>query len=116
MNKIKPYIFVHFTVFIGSFNGIFMKLASKEPFLSFQFCLFYGLVILGAGLYALLWQQCIKHLPLNIAYANKSVNLIWMTLWGVLIFKEHISVSNIIGTVVVLAGVLLMTAGGEKNE
>lgn len=68
------------------------------------------------AVYAVLWQQILKKVPLNLAYANKAVTLVWGMVWGAVIFKEHISVSNIIGAVIVLAGVLLMVTGGEKKN
>ena len=116
MKKLKPFILLHFILFIYSFNGIFSKTAAGKPFLSFEFCLFYGLVIIGLGVYAILWQQVLKVIPLNIAYANKAVTLIWGMVWGALVFGESISVNNIIGAAIVLAGVLLMVTGGEKKD
>ncbi len=68
------------------------------------------------GVYAILWQQLIKKIPLNVAYANKAVTLVWGMVWGAVIFKEHISLANIIGAVVVLFGVILMVTGGEKKN
>lgn len=116
MKKFKPYFLLHLILFIYSLNGICSKVASGETFLSFRFCLFYGLAILGLGIYALLWQQVLKSIPLNIAYANKAITLIWGMLWGAFIFKETITINNIIGAVVVLFGVLLMTTGGVKQN
>lgn len=78
--------------------------------------MFYGFSLLILGVYAILWQQVIKKIPLNIAYANKAITLVWGMVWGAVIFKEHISIANLIGAAVVLAGVLLMVTGGEKNE
>ena len=68
------------------------------------------------AVYALLWQQVLKSIPLNIAYANKAVTLVWGMIWGAVVFKEQITITNIIGAVVVLAGVLLMVTGGEKKN
>ena len=116
MTKIKPYVILNIILLIYSFGGICSKTAASKDFLSFEFCLFYGLVILILGIYALLWQQIIKHIPLNTAYANKAVTLVWGMLWGMIIFKEQISLANIIGAAIVLIGVLLMVTGGEKHH
>lgn len=116
MKKFKPYLLLHMILLIYSLGGICSKTASGKKFLSLEFCLFYGLVIFILGVYALLWQQVIKKIPLNIAYTNKAITLVWGMVWGAVIFKEHISVSNIIGAVVVLAGVLPMVTGGEKKD
>ncbi|MBQ8172202.1 MAG: transporter [Oscillospiraceae bacterium] len=116
LKKIGPYLLLHLVLIISTIGGIFSKLASKQPFFSFEFCLFYGLLLLSLGVYAILWQQVLKLLPLNLAYANKGVTIIWGMLWGVLFFSESVSLSNIIGAAVVLGGVILMTWDGEKKH
>ncbi len=116
MKKIKPFIILHLILLMNSLGGICSKTAAGKPFLSFEFCLFYGIMLLILAVYALLWQQVLKMLPLNVAYANKSVAMIWGALWGVLFFNETITLSNIIGGVIVLAGVTLMVWDGEKKN
>lgn len=118
MKKLKPYILLHGILLMNSLGGVCSKTAASKPFLSFDFCLLYGLMILILGVYAVLWQQVLKMLPLNVAYANKAVAIIWSMVWGVMFFNEAITLTNIIGTVIVLAGVMLMVTGGgeEKNE
>lgn len=115
MKKIKPYIILHLILLFYSLGGIFSKAAAGKEFLSLEFCLFYGLVLLILGVYALLWQQVLKSVPLNVAYANRAVTLVWGMLWGAAVFRETISVSNVIGAAVVLAGVLLMITDGKKE-
>lgn len=116
MKRFKPYIILHIILLIYSLSGICSKTASGKEFLSFEFCLFYGLVIFIMGVYALLWQQVIKQIPLNVAYANKAITLVWGMTWGAIVFKEQITPTNIIGVAVVLAGVLLVVTGGEKKN
>lgn len=116
MKKLKPYLILNLILLFYSLGGICSKTASGKPFLSFEFILFYGLVLFILAVYALLWQQIIKKIPLNTAYANKAVTLVWGMVWGAVIFKEHISLANIIGAAIVLAGVLLMVTGGEKEK
>ena len=76
----------------------------------------YGLLLVSLAVYALLWQQVLKKLPLNLAYASKSVTLIWGMMWGALIFNETISVGNIIGALLILAGIILMVTGEKRND
>ncbi|MBD5116122.1 MAG: transporter [Ruminococcaceae bacterium] len=116
MKKIKPYLALHLILLIYSLSGICSKAASSKQFLSFEFVLFYGLTLFIMAAYALLWQQVLKSIPLNIAYANKAITLIWGMAWGSIVFKEQITISNIIGAVIVLIGVLLMVTGGEKKN
>lgn len=116
MKMLKPYLILNLILLFYSLSGICSKTASGKQFLSFEFILFYGLVLFILAVYAVLWQQVIKRIPLNIAYANKAVTLVWGMVWGAVVFKEHISLANIIGAVIVLAGVLLMVTGGEKKK
>lgn len=85
--KIKTYVLLHVLMLIFSLSPVCSKLAGQQPFLSFKFVLFYGLVILLLGIYALLWQQIIKRMPLTTAYANKAVTVVWGMVWGAVTFS-----------------------------
>ena len=99
---------------IYSLSGIFSKMAARQPFLSREYVLYYGGVLFILALYALGWQQVIKRLPLITAYASKAVTVIWGVVWGALVFKEHITVMNVIGAAVIIAGILLVVSEEEK--
>lgn len=116
MKKTVPFIVLHIIILIYSLSSICSKIASSKDFLSLEWILFYGLVLLSLGIYAILWQQVLKKVDLNVAYASKAVTLIWGILWGVVIFHETITWNNIVGAVIVLAGVILMVAGGDKKH
>lgn len=117
MKKLKPYIILHIILLIYSMGGIFSKTAASKEFLSLGFCFNYGMVILILGIYALLWQQVIKMLPLNVAYSNKAVTIVWGMLWGTVFFNEQITLCNIIGSLLVIAGVVIMVwDDGKKHE
>lgn len=116
MKKIKTLLFLHLIILIYSTCGIISKSAASQPFLSLNFFLMYGGMILIMGVYAVLWQQVLKKLQLNIAYANKAVSIIWGMLWGVLFFNETLSIQNIIGAAIVLCGVILMVADEDKKH
>ena len=73
-------------------------------------------MILVLGVYAVLWQQVLKKMQLNVAYANKAVAIIWGMLWGVLFFNETLSAQNVIGAALVLFGVVLMAADEDKKH
>lgn len=112
-SKLLTYIRLHFIIFLYSLGGICSKLAGQHEFFSFEFIFFYGLVLLDMAVYALLWQQILKKLPLNVAFPNKAVTLFWGMLWGAIFFQEQITVTNIIGAVIVLIGVILMVTSDE---
>lgn len=98
---------------VYSISSVCSKVASQHEFLSLKFIFWYGLVVLILGLYAVFWQQIIKHLPLTTAYANKAITVIWGILWGALFFKEAITWNMIVGAVVVIIGVVLVVLADE---
>lgn len=108
--SIKQVLLLQAVVLIYTTSGIFAKLASGEDFLSLGFILFYGAEICVLGIYALLWQQIIKRVDLSIAYANRAMALIWSMLWAFIFFHEQITLKNIIGVVIVVAGTMIVNS------
>ena len=115
-SKLKTLILLHGMLMIYSMSGICSKLAAGESFLSFRFCLFYGIIILLLGFYAIGWQQIIKRMPLSTAFANKAVTIIWGLVWGVLFFDERITVKKIIGILLVVIGIVIFAKSDEVTE
>jgi len=113
-NKImKNYILLYIGIFIYSLCNVMNKLASGYSFLSWKFCLFYGLGVLFLVVYAMLWQEILKHLLLTTAYANRSLVMILTMLWGGLLFHEQITLNMILGAVIILFGVNLVVKADE---
>ena len=100
--------------FIYSLASVFSKLASRNDFLSLPYllCLFVIVVILG--IYAILWQQVLKNIPLSIAMANKPIALVLSLVWAFFLFKEHLSIKIMAGIVLVLIGVAVIGLGAKK--
>ena len=55
------------------------------------------------GVYALGWQQVLRHIPLSAAYANKAVTVVWGCVWGLLLFREQLTPGKLAGGALVLA-------------
>lgn len=117
MKKTKTLLLLHLMLMIYSMSGICSKMASKQKFLSFKFCLFYGIIIILLGFYAIGWQQMIKRLPLTTAFANKAVTIVWGIIWGFLFFGEEITLGKIIGALMVVGGIVMYAlADGEQKD
>lgn len=95
-------------VVVYSVSTVMAKLAAKEELMSARGALFYLLYIGCLGVYALLWQQIIKRVDLSIAYANRCMNLLWSSLWALVLFGEKLSIANICGIILVLMGTFLV--------
>ena len=112
MEKMKRLFILHLNILLFSFTGIFSKLAANSVNKNGVFCIntliLAGLILLNCGMYALFWQQNLKRFDVNIAYAHSSVYNIWSLLWSVLIFSEKITIGNVLGTVLIIAGIWVM--------
>lgn len=112
--KVKSFLMLYSILFVYSVSSVLSKLASKQEFLSFKFIMLYGAVLCILVFYALAWQQVLKRLPLVTAYANKSITVILGLIWGILFFHETVSVTKILGILIIITGVYLVVTGEEK--
>ena len=103
----KGFSFLLIAYFIYSLTGIFTKNASISKFLSFRYLLFLFGAIFCLGLYAILWQQIIKKMPISDAYMFKGTTIIFTMLIAALIFGEAITITNIIGSIIIIGGITL---------
>ena len=113
-NNIIIWIVLHIMLALYSLGSVCSKIAANEEFLSFRFCLFYGLLLLILGVYAIGWQQIIKRMPLTAAYANKAISIVWACIYGVIFFDEKLTVGKIVGGAIVAAGVILFALSDNE--
>ncbi len=78
-----------------------------------------GLRVLGAVMfimcvYAILWQQVLKRIPLSVASANKSITIIWGILFGKIVFDEKIKLNMILGAAIILTGIFILLTEREE--
>lgn len=111
--KTRNLILLHLVLLLYSIGSICAKTASGYPFLSRGFILFYGSQLIILVVYALLWQQVLKRMPLTVAFANKAVTIIWGIIWGVLFFGEQVRPAMVIGAVMIMAGIILVVSDDE---
>ena len=117
-NKIKAadIILLEISVLVYSLSTVAANMASKHDFLSIGYIIFFGLDFVILGIYAVLWQQIIKKFQLSIAYANKSMTLLWSMLWNFLIFSQGITPGKVVGVLLVMAGVVVMNLLGGQEQ
>ena len=88
-------------------TSIFTKMASLQEILSWPYLLWIVGAIGVMVVYALLWQQVIKRMPLSKAYMFKGTSLIFILLFSALLFGEAITVKNLIGSASIIVGIVL---------
>lgn len=87
-----------------------MKVTSTYSQMSIKWVLGYTGVLLLFFVYALLWQQILKKVTLVTAYAFKGTCIIFTLLFSMIIFGEVITWNNIIGSLAIISGIILMFA------
>ena len=88
--------------------GICTKMASMQPTGSWPYLLWFGGAVAIIGIYALLWQQVLRKIELSTAYMFKGTTLIFTMLIAALLFGEIITLPNIIGSVIIIIGIVLL--------
>jgi len=107
--KYLAYLFVlQLFILLYSTTAIVAKLASREQFLSRDYVLFYLLMVAILAVYAIGWQQLIKHVDLSVTFANKGIGVFWTMLCANMILGETITWNNIVGGVLVFCGIIVI--------
>lgn len=111
----RAMVALHAILLLYSFSGIASKTAAQQPFMSLPFIFWYGVMVAILGVYAIVWQQVIKRVPLTTAYANKAVTIVWGLVWGAVIFHESITPLKLLGAAIVLAGVIFFVRADAED-
>ena len=115
IDKWKTFAALHLLLMTYSVGDILSKLAAEQEFMSVRFCLYYVGIIAILGIYAVGWQQIIKRMPLTTAFSNKAITVVWGIIWGVLFFRESITIGKIVGAILVIIGVVVF-AFSDKEQ
>lgn len=105
-SSIKWILNLQLSVIVLSLAGVFSKLASNYSVITWEFLIFFTIVVFLLGIYALLWQQIIKRYELTVAYVNKSLVIIWTFIWAWAFFGETITWNNIFGAILIIIGIV----------
>lgn len=114
--NVKRYVLLNILLMVYSLSGVCSKFAAGEEMMSFRFIVLYGAIIMLLGIYAIFWQQIIKNMPLTAAYANRAITVFWGMLWGLLIFKEKITLGKAFGAVLVVGGIILFALSDKEEQ
>ena len=115
-SKTRAFLALQLLLLCYALSTVMQKLAAQQEFMSLRFLLCAAGMFLFLGVYALGWQQVLKRLPLTVAYAtSKAVVFLWMLVFGALLFHERVSVRQLLGCALLMAGVVLF-ALAEKED
>lgn len=88
-------------------QSIFTKLASGCEPLSWGYVAYICCSIAVLGVYAIIWQQIIKRVPISDAYMFKGSVIIFVLIISAVLFGEQISTRNVIGAAMIIAGIAI---------
>lgn len=108
--SVKNIILLQTVIVIYTLSTVAAKYASGSQGMTKNFLLFLGLDVFLLGIYAILWQQMIKKIDLSVAYINRAMAIGWSMIWAVLIFKEQITINNILGVIIVAIGTMIVNS------
>lgn len=103
------YLFLICVNFIYACTSICTKMASRQNLLSWPYMFWIAGAIGVMGVYALLWQQVIMRMPISVAYMFKGTSLVFVLLFSVLFFGEVITINNLVGSVIIIVGIVLFS-------
>ncbi|MBO6218699.1 MAG: EamA family transporter [Treponema sp.] len=107
---------MHASFLVYTLYPLLGKFATRYEMLSFQFVALYCVVFCVLFVYAILWQQVLKKIPLTTAIANKSITIVWGMIFGLLIFMEPVSIKMIVGAALILSGIFILSTEKMENE
>ena len=116
---LKNIILLQAIIIIYTVSSVMAKFASANKETPIKFFLFLGLEFAILAVYAVLWQQMIKRFDLSVAYANRSMAILWSMIWAVIFFHDKITLRNVLGVLLVLLGTIVVNmdaAGGEQHD
>ena len=100
-------------ILLYSLVSVLSKVASEhlKVYGLFSYQLIFIISIMGSLLviYAFFWQKILKKFDLSIAYVNKGMLLFWSLLWSVLLFSEEITLWNILVTIIIILGIVVVS-------
>lgn len=114
--NIKSVILLEVAFFIYSLSSLFSKTALYNNPTIIHIIFFYGLSLMMLGIYAIIWQQVLKRMELTVAFSNKGITIIWGLIFGTVFFKEQVTIGMIIGSMIVIAGIVFMMSEKENTN
>lgn len=110
-NNALKYLLLYGSFLIYSVSAICSKVAAGQDRIV-GVIIFLGLEVFCLAIYALLWQQTLKNFTLVTAMASKGIVVIFNLAWSVFLFREEVTVYNIIGAMVIIAGIWMVSSDG----
>lgn len=108
------YLILHFLFIIYACNTVLGRMAAPYTWDDWHRYAYLGGVLFLLGIYAIGWQIILKKFTLGVAYANRSMVVIWGILLAWLCLDEPLSRTLLLGAGFIVSGILLVSS--EEKE
>ena len=112
---LKNILLLQAIIIIYTISSVMAKFASASAEAPLRMLVFLGLEFMILAIYAVLWQQMIKRFDLSVAYANRSMAILWSMIWAVIFFHDEITLRNILGVLIVLMGTVIVNLDAREE-
>lgn len=117
---IKGYFFIAIFLLVNTANQIMFKTVALGPGGSNYFTLVFEPLFYLCGILfvaqAAAWLAVLRRLSLSHAYPFTSMTVITLLVSGAIFFGESISLGNLFGAVLIMAGVVVIAGGNNEVE
>ena len=117
-NKRNVYMLAILAIVFESLSSSVLKFSKDYAFLSPMYLFWFAVAVGIMGLYAIAWQLLLERVPLTTAYLRKGLTYVLIFVWARLFFHEEISVKQMIGMAIIIAGMIvsMWEPAGEDKE
>lgn len=113
---LKNILLLQAIIIIYTISSVMAKMTSANGEDPFRMLMFLALEFMILAVYAVLWQQMIKRFELSVAYANRSMAILWSMIWAVIFFHDKITFRNVLGVLIVLLGTVIVNLDAREEE
>lgn len=107
--RVNDYLLLYGGFVIYSLVSVLAKQAAAQDNLLWASIYMIG-EIFTLGIYAVIWQQVLKIFPLMVAMSSKGITVVLSLIWSICLFREEITIFNIIGAAVIVFGIWMVSS------
>lgn len=108
-----PYVLLIICLFLMVFGQVMNK---KGTEVNSIINIFYIIGYVSLIVRGILWIYVIKKLPISFAYPFMSLSFVLILLPSTLYFKESISINNIIGSLIIILGIVFISRNSAGDN
>ena len=105
--RVKILLLLSLSLVLQSLSSVFINYAGQLETLPPEFIFYYVIAVGCLGVFAIMWQFLLELIPLTTAYLRKGILYILILIWSVILFNETVTINNIIGSIIIIAGISL---------